>query len=114
MAVDEDFERVRTLGDKYNLRLLTMAHQPRTAVDIGKETDIPISTVYSRLNDLAEKGFLTRERRFNSGANKMVSVYRRAVDEIRVVYDEDRMELETTERSPVKDKLENQYRSFAD
>jgi len=79
-----------TLGDEYSSRILSaVSEREMSAKGISDELDIPIATVYRRIEDLEEKCLLEYEGKALTEEDKRVKVYRSYVDELRVSFSGD-------------------------
>jgi predicted transcriptional regulator len=104
-------EVLNALGREYSAEILGAAGTPKSAQDLSEELDVPIATCYRRVNELAEVGLLTLHDRPLNDEHRRTSVYRRTVDEVRLTF-EDGPSIETDERSVVKSKLDDVWRSL--
>lgn len=86
------------LVDNTNYRILDACRTPSSASEISDATDIPIATVYRRLEDLEEAELLLSWREYRPGAGGDPKVYQRAEDRITIEFnpppDEERMNRE--------------------
>ena len=70
IIIDDDDRKqiyIRVVSDQFSIKIITsIINNPKTAVEISKVTDIPISTVYRRLQFLQENKML----KTSGGLNK--------------------------------------------
>lgn len=105
---------LRVLGNEYNAEILQAAHEPQSAQDLSDELEVPIATCYRRIEELTETELLELHDRPLSDQHRRVNVYRRNVDEVSVHFSEDDTLVEVVERSAIKNKLDDVWRSLAD
>lgn len=96
---------LRTLGNKYNAEILRATNTPKSAQELSEELEIPIATSYRRIEELVENDLLALEGKELSEEGRRTKVYRRRVDEMRVVFGMDDMDLELKERTAAKNNL---------
>lgn len=110
----DDAELVRTLGSKYSAEILSATNEPRSAQELSERLDIPIATCYRRIEDLTDAGLLSREESVLSDGHRQVDVYRRQVDELTVSFGDASYGVVVEERSQVKNKLDDAWRTLSD
>lgn len=106
-------EVLRVLGNEYNPEILQAAYEPRSAQDLSEQLDVPIATCYRRIEELTESDLLQLHDRPLSEEHRRVNVYRRNVDEVNVRFEEDTCLIDVEERSAVKNKLDDVWRSLS-
>jgi predicted transcriptional regulator len=111
MAAPEDV--LHALGKKYSPEILEATGSERSAQEISEVLDVPIATCYRRINDLEEVGLLSLSDRPLSDEHRRISVYRREVDEVQVNF-EQTLSIDVEERSEVKNKLDDVWRTISD
>lgn len=104
---------LRVLGNDYNAEILQAAHEPMSAQDLSDELDVPIATCYRRIDELTEADLLTLHDRPLSDQHRRINVYRRSVDEVNVEFEEDICRVSVEQRSEVKNKLDDVWRSLS-
>lgn len=107
-------ELLRTLGDKYNAEILGATHDAQSAQELSDELDIPIATCYRRINDLTDAEFLELEDSVLTDDRRRVDVYRRGVESFRVEFGDGEVSVVLEERSSVKTKLDDAWRTLSD
>lgn len=105
---------LHALGNKYNAEILGTADEPLSAQELSDVLDVPIATCYRRINELTETGLLEHHDSVLSDEHRRVDVYRRNVSEIRVRFDEDRYDVDLEERTTVKNKLDDVWRTLSE
>ncbi|MFB6165660.1 MAG: helix-turn-helix domain-containing protein [Haloarculaceae archaeon] len=83
VAADADPTVVDALGDPTCRALLRAADTPETAKELAVDCDLPLSTVYRKLDLLADTPLVEQSTRPRL-RGKHPSQYRRAVDTVRV------------------------------
>ncbi|WP_129115108.1 helix-turn-helix domain-containing protein [Halegenticoccus tardaugens] len=110
MASDEIIE---VLGNKYNAEILSAASEPLSAQELSDRLGVPIATCYRRINELTETDLLELHDQPLSDEHRRIKVYRRNVDAVHVTF-EHGLAVELEERSEVKNKLDEVWRTIAD
>ena len=95
----DDNERKQTyldvISDRFSIKIITnIINDPKTAVDISKETDIPISTVYRRLQLLQENKLLKITGGINN--NGKFFVYQSKIKEVEITFNKELMRVFVT------------------
>lgn len=109
MAIQTKFdgtELVRIIGRKHCPQILAEAEIALSAEEIHEQTSVPIASLYRRLDELRNAGFLTIEDHTPAGSTRKRS-YRRSVNEIRITFDDERLTLDVTERRELPNKLDD-------
>ena len=104
---------LRVLGNDYNAEILQAAHEPKSAQDLSNELDVPIATCYRRIDELTEADLLALHDRPLSDQHRRINVYRRSVDEVNVHFEDDVCRVNVEQRSEVKNKLDDVWRSLS-
>jgi predicted transcriptional regulator len=107
-------ETLRVLGNEYNAEILEATDEPRSAQELSEELDIPIATCYRRIDELEEVDLLELHDRPLSDAHRRINVYRRNIDEIRAEFNESALVVEVQERTDIKNKLDDVWRTLSD
>lgn len=103
---------IAVLGNKYNPDILRATDEPRSAQELSEELEVPIATCYRRIDELTDAGLLELYDRPLSEDHRRVKVYRRKVDEVAIDFREG-LEVELEERSEVKNKLDEVWRTLS-
>jgi predicted ArsR family transcriptional regulator len=107
-------ETLHVLGNEYNAEILQATHEPRSAQELSEELDIPIATCYRRIDELEEVDLLELHDRPLSDAHRRINVYRRNIDEVRAEFEEEALTVAVQERSDIKNKLDDVWRTLSD
>ena len=100
------------LGNKYNTDILSATTEPKSAQDLSDELDVPIATCYRRIDELTDADLLTLHDRPLSDEHRRIKVYRRNVDKVEVSF-EGGVSVDIAERSAVKNKLDDVWRTMS-
>jgi len=106
-------EIIEVLGNKYNPEILDATSEPKSAQELSDELDIPIATCYRRINELTDSDLLELHDRPLSDEHRRIKVYRRNVDAVEIDF-RDGMSVELEERSAVKNKLDEVWRTMSE
>lgn len=109
-----DTELIRTLGNKYNAKILSVTDEPRSAKELDEEFGVPIATGYRRIQELTEVGLLTYEESVLTEERRRRDTYRRQIDGITVEFTENDFAVTVERHSPVENKLDNMWRTLSD
>lgn len=109
-----DTELIQTLGDKYNVEILSATSEPQSAKELNEELGIPIATGYRRIEDLTEVGLLTFEESILTDERRRRDTYRRQIDNITVQFSENSFSVTVEEHAEVENKLDAMWRSVSD
>jgi predicted transcriptional regulator len=83
------------LGDEYSVRILSaLTEREMSAKGISEELDIPIATVYRRIEELDDAGLIEYEGKALTQDDKRVKVYRSYIDELSVFFESDEPQVE--------------------
>lgn len=95
------------LGQKYSPDILRSAHEPKSAQELSEELDIPVTTSYRRVELLNELGLLADDEATQefgeTGQTK--TLYQRNVEEIVIRFEDDELEISSSERSGASQRL---------
>ncbi|MFC7043197.1 ArsR family transcriptional regulator [Halonotius aquaticus] len=105
-------ELIEVLGNKYNTDILSATTEPKSAQDLSDELDVPIATCYRRIDELTDADLLTLHDRPLSDEHRRIKVYRRNVDKVEVSF-EGGVSVDIAERSAVKNKLDDVWRTMS-
>lgn len=97
----DSIELVRLLGTEYSLAILRATHTPKSAQELSTELDIPIATTYRRLNTLAEADLLREVPATEQDEDAGPTVYQRTIDDVRITFDHETIELTVQDRYDV-------------
>lgn len=105
---------LHVLGNEYNPEILQATHEPRSAQQLSDELDVPIATCYRRIEELTDTNLIELHDRPLSEEHRRVKVYRRCIDAVHLHFNEDDYSIEVVERTEIKSKLDDVWRSLAD
>ncbi|MDZ7688351.1 MAG: helix-turn-helix domain-containing protein [Halobacteriales archaeon] len=95
------------LGDEYSVRILSaLSDRAMSAKGISEELDIPIATVYRRIETLDEAGLIEYEGKALTDDDKRVKVYRSYIDELRVFFEPDEPQVEMKKYSDAQSSID--------
>ncbi len=107
----EPVEVLDCLGDEYSVRILSaLTDDEMSAKGISEELDIPIATVYRRIDDLDETGLIEFEGKALTQEDKRVKVYRSYIDELRVFFEPDEPQVEMKRYSEAQRSIDEAWK----
>jgi len=99
------------LGDEYSVRILSaLTEREMSAKGISDELDIPIATVYRRIEELDEAGLIEYEGKALTQEDKRVKVYRSYIDELRVFFEPDEPQVEMKKYSEAQRSIDEAWK----
>lgn len=104
---------LRVLGNDYNAEILQAAYEPQSAQDLSETLGVPIATCYRRIEELTDAELLELYDRPLSEQHRRVNIYRRNIDEVTVRFNGDDCSVFVEQRSDVKNKLDDVWRSLS-
>ena len=110
----DDIDLVRILGNKYSAEILGATGDPHSAQELSDRLDVPIATCYRRIEELSDAGLLTLEDSVLSEERRRVDVYRRGVDRVTVVFGDGGVVVDVEERSSVKNRIDDAWRTLTE
>lgn len=105
---------LQVLGNEYNAEILEATDEPHSAQELSETLDVPIATCYRRIDELTEAELLELYDRPLSDEHRRINVYRRNVDEIRVEFEDEECRVTIQERSEIKNKLDDVWRTLSE
>lgn len=109
-----DKDLIRTLGNKYNLEILSVTSEPRSAKELNEKFDIPIATGYRRIDELMEVSLLKFEESVLSDDRRPEDTYRRQIDSISIQLSDNSFSVSVEEKAEVEKKLDSIWRTISD
>lgn len=110
---DDPVATVEALGDEYSVRILGLtAHTRSSAKQISERLDIPIATVYRRLEALQETGLLEEVGKELNDEGKRVTVYTSRVSAVRISFDGNEPVVEFERQSEAARTIDDEWRSL--
>lgn len=101
------------LGDEYSLQILSVTLQSeKSAKKISEILDIPIATVYRRIESLVEAGFLEYEGKKLTSDDKRVKVYRSYLDEVKVSFENGEPRIQIEKESDAESTIDKAWRNI--
>jgi len=99
------------LGDEYSVRILSaLTDREMSAKALSEELDIPIATVYRRIETLDDAGLIEYEGKALTQDDKRVKVYRSYIDELRVSFEPDEPKVEMTKYSEARRSIDEAWK----
>ena len=114
MIMMASVETLRVLGNEYNAEILEATNDPRSAQELSDQLEVPIATCYRRIDELTEANLLELYDRPLSEEHRRINVYRRNVDEIRVEFLDESCNVVVQQRSEIKNKLDDVWRTLSE
>lgn len=107
-------QRILTaLSDEYSRQILTAtAQKPLSALDISKNYEIPITTVYRRIEELVEAGLLAAVKSGRTTDGKWYDLYRSLLLRIDVTFDGVDVRINATLNDHMSDKFTRMWTSI--
>lgn len=107
-----DTQGLRVLGEKYTPEIMLALDEPKTGQELSDSLDIPIATCYRRLEQLKKAGLIEEHEKRLTDERRRVQTYRRLIDGFNVSF-ESGINIETTDRKEVEDKLDEAWRELS-
>ncbi len=99
------------LGDEYSVRILSaLSDKQMSANGLSEELDIPIATVYRRIETLSDAGLIEYEGKALTQDDKRVKVYRSYIDEVRVFFESDEPKVEMKKYSDAQKSIDEAWK----
>ncbi len=100
-------ERVLSaLADVYSRNiLLSTVTQAKSATDLSRQHNIPLSSAYRRIHELTEAGLISIERSVISDDGKRFDLYRSTIRSIKVFFEEGKVLVELVPNEDVISKF---------
>jgi DNA-binding transcriptional ArsR family regulator len=107
MIVNEEKQRIlAALSDAYSRRILpATVHEPLSALEMSKKYDIPVTTVYRRIQDLVEAGLIAAVKSGRTTDGKWYDLYRSLLRRIDVSFDRSDVRIDVIVNEHVSDKF---------
>ncbi len=87
-------EVFRILTDPYSVRILEATYEnPKTAVQLNREYDIPIAACYRRIKWLESAGLLVCTDRIPTKKDKRISIYASRLKKAFIYFDKEKLKL---------------------
>lgn len=116
MIVSEDSAKQRILSamsDEYSRKILTATiEDPMSALELSKKYEIPITTVYRRIEELVEAGLLAAVKSGRTTDGKWYDLYRSLLKRIDVSFEKGDVSIEVIVNEHVADKFTRMWTSI--
>jgi len=101
------------LSDQYSRKILTATvTQPVSALDLSKTYQIPITTVYRRIEELVEAGLIAAVKSGRTADGKWYDLYRSLLKRIDVGFEDGDVRIEVVVNEHVADKFTRMWISI--
>lgn len=116
MIVSEDSAKQRILSamsDEYSRKILTATiEDPMSALELSRKYEIPITTVYRRIEELVEAGLLAAVKSGRTTDGKWYDLYRSLLKRIDVSFEKGDVSIEVIVNEHVADKFTRMWTSI--
>jgi len=116
LIVNEDLAKQRILSamaDQYSRKILTATvAEPVSALDLSKTYQIPITTVYRRIEELVEAGLIAAVKSGRTTDGKWYDLYRSLLRRIDVSFENGDVRIEVLVNEHVADKFTRMWNSI--
>ncbi|HYW00656.1 MAG TPA: helix-turn-helix domain-containing protein [Candidatus Acidoferrum sp.] len=94
------------MADQYSRKILTATvDEPVSALDLSKTYDIPITTVYRRIEELVEAGLIAAVKSGRTADGKWYDLYRSLLKRIDVSFENGDVKVDVVVNEHVSDKF---------
>ncbi len=101
------------MADEYSRKILTATiEEPLSALELSKKYEIPITTVYRRIEELVEAGLLAAVKSGRTTDGKWYDVYRSLLRRIDVSFEKGDVRIEVSVNEHVADKFTRMWTSI--
>ncbi|MGA2628137.1 MAG: ArsR/SmtB family transcription factor [Candidatus Bathyarchaeia archaeon] len=116
MIVSDEPSKQRILAamaDEYSRKILTATIQePISALELSKKYEIPITTVYRRIDELVEAGLLAAVKSGRTTDGKWYDLYRSLLRRIDVSFESGDVRIEISVNEHVSDRFTRMWTSI--
>ena len=116
LIVNEEVAKQRILAamaDQYSRKILTATvAEPVSALDLSKTYQIPITTVYRRIEELVEAGLIAAVKSGRTTDGKWYDLYRSLLRRIDVSFENGEVKIEVVVNEHVADKFTRMWTSI--
>jgi len=116
LIVSEDSAKQRILSamsDEYSRKILTATiEDPMSALELSRKYEIPITTVYRRIEELVEAGLLAAVKSGRTTDGKWYDLYRSLLKRIDVSFEKGDVSIEVIVNEHVADKFTRMWTSI--
>lgn len=101
------------LADEYSRQILTASiHDPMSALEISKKYEIPITTVYRRIEELVQAGLIAAVKSGRTSDGKWFDLYRSLLSRIDVSFEKGEVRIDVQINEHVADKFTRMWTSI--
>ena len=101
------------MADQYSRKILTATlNEPVSALDLSKRYQIPITTVYRRIEELVEAGLIAAVRSGRTADGKWYDLYRSLLTRIDIGFENGDVRIEAVVNEHVADKFTRMWTSI--
>ncbi len=101
------------MADEYSRKILTATIQePISALELSKKYEIPITTVYRRIDELVEAGLLAAVKSGRTTDGKWYDLYRSLLRRIDVSFESGDVRIEISVNEHVSDRFTRMWTSI--
>lgn len=101
------------LSDEYSRKILTATiEDPMSALELSKRYEIPITTVYRRIEELVEAGLLAAVKSGRTTDGKWYDLYRSLLRRIDVSFEKGEVRVDVVVNEHVADKFTRMWTSI--
>jgi len=94
------------LSDDYSRRILTATvDQPLNAAELSKNLDIPVTTVYRRIQDLLDASLIATVKSGRTNDGKWYDLYQSLLRRIYVSFEDGEMKIDITLNNQISDRF---------
>jgi len=116
LIVSDDLAKQRilsALADRYSRRILiATVETPMSALELSKAYEIPITTVYRRVEELVEAGLLAAVKSGRTSDGKWYDLYRSLLNRIDVSFEGGDVKIEISVNEHLADKFTRIWNSI--
>ena len=109
MIVNDELEKQRilaALADHYSRNILTATiERPMSALELSKEYNIPVTTIYRQIEELVQAGLLAAVQAGRSKEGKWYDLYRSLLRSINVSFENGNVVIEVRVNENLADKF---------
>jgi sugar-specific transcriptional regulator TrmB len=101
------------IADEYSRKILMSTRdEPVSALDLSKNSEIPITTVYRRIEGLVQAGLLSAVKSGRTTDGKWYDLYRSLLERIDISFNEGSMQIEVEINESVADRFTRMWSTF--
>ena len=116
MIVNDEVEKQRilaALADHYSRNILTATiERPMSALELSRQYNIPVTTVYRRIEELVQAGLLAAVQSGRSKDGKWYDLYRSLLRSINVSFENGNVTIDVRANENLADKFTRMWTSI--